>query len=202
MTPNLLNPVVLPSWSSPLHLGFEVRPTCICVSTVSLSRPVTTLVHSLTSSASLSSTIIWVNIIPTLKGKINLCRSLVYSECPIQCQQWWVYTRGKSSSPVCFVNLKESGSQRDPLSQYGFLGLWHDVKIHIKILRAGISLGVQWLRFCLPMEGMQVQSMVRELRVTCQMAKIPEHKQQKQYCNKFNKDFKNGPHKIIIIIIF
>ena len=52
------------------------------------------------------------------------------------------------------------------------------------------------------MEGVQVQSMVRELRVTCQMAKIPEHKQQKQYCNKLNKDFKNGPHKIIIIIIF
>ena len=37
-----------------------------------------------------------------------------------------------------------------------------------------------------------------------QGAKIPcasqpqtrtEHKQQKQYCNKFNKDFKNGPHQ-------
>ena len=27
------------------------------------------------------------------------------------------------------------------------------------------------------------------------MAKKPEHKkQQKQYCNKFKKDFKNGPH--------
>ena len=25
--------------------------------------------------------------------------------------------------------------------------------------------------------------------------KKPEHKQQKQYCNKFNKDFKNGPHQ-------
>ena len=39
----------------------------------------------------------------------------------------------------------------------------------------------------------------------CWRAKIPhasppkkkkrEHKQQKQYCNKFNKDFKNGPHQ-------
>ena len=28
------------------------------------------------------------------------------------------------------------------------------------------------------------------------MAKEPEHKQQKQYCNKFNKDFKNGPHQL------
>ena len=24
--------------------------------------------------------------------------------------------------------------------------------------------------------------------------KTPKHKQQKQYCNKFNRDFKNGPH--------
>ena len=23
----------------------------------------------------------------------------------------------------------------------------------------------------------------------------PEHKQQKQYCNTFNKDFENGPHQ-------
>ena len=28
------------------------------------------------------------------------------------------------------------------------------------------------------------------------MAKIPEHKQQKQYCNKLNKDLKKkGPHQ-------
>ena len=25
--------------------------------------------------------------------------------------------------------------------------------------------------------------------------KKPEHKQQKQYCNKFNQDFKNDPHQ-------
>ena len=25
-------------------------------------------------------------------------------------------------------------------------------------------------------------------------AKNPKHKKQKQYCNKFKKDFKNGPH--------
>ena len=29
---------------------------------------------------------------------------------------------------------------------------------------------------------------------TCLMAKKTEHKQQKQYFNKFIKDFKNGPH--------
>ena len=27
------------------------------------------------------------------------------------------------------------------------------------------------------------------------MAKNPEYKQQKQYCSKFNKDFKNDPHQ-------
>ena len=29
---------------------------------------------------------------------------------------------------------------------------------------------------------------------TCLMSKKTEHKQQKQYFNKFIKDFKNGPH--------
>ena len=30
------------------------------------------------------------------------------------------------------------------------------------------------------------------------MAKKAEHKQQRQYCNNFNKDFKNGPHKTFL----
>jgi len=29
----------------------------------------------------------------------------------------------------------------------------------------------------------------------CLTAKTPEHKQQKQYCDKLNKDFNNGPHQ-------
>ena len=29
---------------------------------------------------------------------------------------------------------------------------------------------------------------------TCLKAKTPEHKHLKQYCNRFNKDFKSGPH--------
>ena len=29
----------------------------------------------------------------------------------------------------------------------------------------------------------------------CFMAKIPEHKQQKQYGNRFNKDLKNDPYQ-------
>ena len=27
------------------------------------------------------------------------------------------------------------------------------------------------------------------------MAKKPKHTEQKPYCNKFNEDFKNGPHQ-------
>ena len=56
----------------------------------------------------------------------------------------------------------------------------------------GTSLAVQWLRLRLPMQGVQVQSLVGERRshMPCgQKAK------QKQYCNKFNKHFKNGPHQ-------
>ena len=58
----------------------------------------------------------------------------------------------------------------------------------------GTFLVVQWLRLCLPMQGMQVQSL--------QGNKIPhalwsenQNIKQKQYCNKFKKDFKNGPHQ-------
>ena len=41
------------------------------------------------------------------------------------------------------------------------------------------------------MQGMWVWSLLQELRYpTCLMAKT-----QKQYCNKFNKDFKNGPDR-------
>ena len=57
------------------------------------------------------------------------------------------------------------------------------------------SLTVQWLRHRLPMQGVWVC-------IPGQGAKIPQASglktqniKQKQYCNKFNKDFKNGPHK-------
>ena len=53
---------------------------------------------------------------------------------------------------------------------------------------------VQWLRPYHPMQGVWVLSPFG--------AKIPHISQpenqnikQKQYCNKFSKDFKNGPHQ-------
>ena len=53
----------------------------------------------------------------------------------------------------------------------------------------GTSLVVQWVRFCLPMQGMQVRSLIGELRSTCLLAK-KQNLKQKQYYNKFNKDLK------------
>ena len=53
------------------------------------------------------------------------------------------------------------------------------------------SIAVQWLRLRLPMQGVQVQSLVRKLRFH---EKI-KHIKQKQYYNNFNKDFKSGPHQ-------
>jgi len=52
-----------------------------------------------------------------------------------------------------------------------------------KELNSGTSLVVWWLRLRLPMQGMWVPTRLD--------AKKPKHK---QYCNKFNNDFKNGPH--------
>ena len=44
-------------------------------------------------------------------------------------------------------------------------------------------------------KGMQIWSLVGELRSP--MPREPENQniKQKKYCNKFNKDFLNGPHK-------
>ena len=61
------------------------------------------------------------------------------------------------------------------------------------MLNGGTSLVVQWLRLRLPIQGVQVRSLVGNLR--SHMPRSQKTKKQKQYCNKFNKDFKNGPHQ-------
>ena len=58
---------------------------------------------------------------------------------------------------------------------------------------SGTSLMVQWLRLCLPIQGIQVQSLVQDLR--SHIGASTQNIKQKQYCNKFNKNFKNGPHQ-------
>ena len=52
--------------------------------------------------------------------------------------------------------------------------------------------GIQWLRLYLPMQGVRVQSLVRKLRAHMPLS---QNIRQKQYCNKFHKYFKNGPHQ-------
>ena len=60
--------------------------------------------------------------------------------------------------------------------------------------QVGTSLAVQWLGLCLPMQGGMGL-------IPGQGAKIPhaswpesQNVKQKQYGNKLNKDFVNGPH--------
>ena len=63
----------------------------------------------------------------------------------------------------------------------------------VKEKRIGTFLGVQWSTLHLLMQGLQVQSLVRELRFHMPLGQESKH-QNKPYCNKFNKGFKNGPH--------
>ena len=63
-------------------------------------------------------------------------------------------------------------------------------------------LAVQWLRLHLPMQRVQVQSLVWEwVQVQSLVWELRSYMprsqniRQKQYFNKFNKDFKNGPHE-------
>ena len=60
---------------------------------------------------------------------------------------------------------------------------------------------VQWLRLSLPTQGVWVPSLVEELNPTWLVAKKkkktkpkPKTIKQKQYRNKFNKDFKKKVH--------
>ena len=49
------------------------------------------------------------------------------------------------------------------------------------------------------MQGVWVPSLVRDLRSHMPLRqKKSNNIKQEQYCNKFNKDFNNGPHKNIL----
>ena len=62
----------------------------------------------------------------------------------------------------------------------------------------GTSLVVQWLRLYSPMQGVQVQFLVGELRPhTPRSQKKKQNVEQKQCCNQFNKDCKKDPHQKI-----
>ena len=53
---------------------------------------------------------------------------------------------------------------------------------------------VQWLRLHFPVQGLWIRSLVGELRSHMSLSQKPHNMKHKQYCNKFNKDFKNDPH--------
>ena len=59
------------------------------------------------------------------------------------------------------------------------------------------SLEVQWLRLRLQIQEVQVQSLIGELRSHMPRGQKYQNIKQKQCCNKFNKDFKDGPHQKI-----
>ena len=54
----------------------------------------------------------------------------------------------------------------------------------------GTSLAVQWLKLHLPMQRVQVRSLVGELRSYMSHSQKKQNIKQKQYCDKFNKDLK------------
>ena len=54
---------------------------------------------------------------------------------------------------------------------------------------------VQWLRLHLPMQGV---GSIPGWGANIPHALWPKNIKWKQYCKKFNKDFKNGPHKNIL----
>ena len=58
----------------------------------------------------------------------------------------------------------------------------------------GTSLVVQWLRLRLLMQGVRVRSLVGELRSHMPCSQKNQNIKQKQYCHKFNKDFKKMVH--------
>lgn len=59
----------------------------------------------------------------------------------------------------------------------------------------GTSLLVQWIGFAFQCRGYGFYRWSGSQEPTGIGAKIPEHRQQKPYCNRLNKNFKNGPGK-------
>ena len=55
-----------------------------------------------------------------------------------------------------------------------------------KMYRNGASLAAQWIRLCLPMQGVWIQSLVGKSYPTYLAAKKLKNINQKQYCDKFN----------------
>ena len=71
------------------------------------------------------------------------------------------------------------------------------MSLTVKRIQPGDFPGDQWLRLLLPVQGLQVRSLVGELRSYMSPGKKKKKKKKKkqnieQNCNKSNKDFKKG----------
>ena len=67
-------------------------------------------------------------------------------------------------------------------------------KLAIKIYLLRDFPGGRWLRLHFPIPGVQVCFLIREVRSHMPWQPKRQNLKQKQYYNKFNKNFKNGPH--------
>ena len=59
----------------------------------------------------------------------------------------------------------------------------------------GTSLVVQWLKLHLSMQGGEGSIPGQGVKIPHALEPKSQNIKQKQYCNKFNKDLKNGPHQ-------
>ena len=66
----------------------------------------------------------------------------------------------------------------------------NDGLTNIKFFVVGTSLVVQWLRLCLPRQG--VWGLIPGQEAKMLHGQKKKKKKQEQYCNKFNKELKNG----------
>ena len=71
-----------------------------------------------------------------------------------------------------------------------------------KCREEGTSPVAQWLKLGLSMQGLQVQSLVKELRSYMPHGLKTQNIKQKQYCNKFSKDFNKWSTFLKFIYIY
>ena len=64
----------------------------------------------------------------------------------------------------------------------------------VKTNATGTPLVVQWLRLHFPVQGVHVRSLMGKLRSHMPGGQNNQNEKKKQYCNRFNKDFKKMVH--------
>ena len=79
----------------------------------------------------------------------------------------------------------------------------HKKRCSILLLREMETfLEVLWLRLSLVIQGMRVRIPGWEARTPHVSWAKNQNIKQKQYCNRFSRDFKNGPHHLMANVMF